>query len=141
LVRYGSFIGLSAADGCCSEFPAFWMGGRAGSAFYPVPFARSAGADSLPSPSPSSSVSACLPACLRCPHQAECRMQNAECPWRLASPTRTLVGGRARTRTGECLSVSAPTGKFDPERDPHRPCRGYVGMPTRGRDQSGNPNC
>lgn len=103
------------------------MGGRAGSAFYPVPFARSAGAGSLPSPSPSSSVSACLPA-LSPPG----RMQNAECPWRLASPTRTLVGGRARTRTGECLSVSAPTGKFDPERDPHRPCRGYVGMPTRG---------
>lgn len=75
------------------------------------------------------SLPACLPA-LSPPG----RMQNASCPWRLASPTRTLVGGRARTRTGtgECLSVSAPTGKFDPERDPHRPCRGYVGMPTRG---------
>jgi hypothetical protein len=48
LVRYGSFIGLGAADCCCSEFPAFWMGGRACFAFYPVPFARSAGAGTLP---------------------------------------------------------------------------------------------
>lgn len=113
LVRYGSFIGLGAADGCCcSEFPALrfgWVGGRACSAFYPVAFARSAGRCSR-----CSAFVAVSSLSRRKRSEAKRRVRACLVAAGHASGAGTLVGWRrARVRASASWS-SARTGNLTP---------------------------